>query len=41
MVVRDAHLSPEHRRRAVARLDAALPSASSAQSQGKRVLRLC
>jgi integrase len=36
MVMRYAHLSPEHLRTAVARLDAALPTKVSAQGQRKR-----
>ena len=38
MVMRYAHLSPEHLRSAVARLDAALPTVSSAQVSAQEVV---
>ena len=38
MVMRYAHLSPEHLRNAVARLDTALPAISSAQASAQEVV---
>jgi integrase len=38
MVMRYAHLSPEHLRSAVARLDTALPAISSAQASAQEVV---